>query len=1270
MARKHIGRLSLGTVTALCTLLLLVPQARSQNLRVTVKKFVISGSVGVPGVTMQGLTGPAGPVTTDENGVYTAEVNYGWSGKVTPVKVGYTFVPADKTYAKVTENMTSEDYTGKLLTFTISGSVGLPGVRMTGLGDPAPVSDEKGNYTATVSFGWSGQVMPEKMGYRFEPSVKQYSAVAKNEKLDYKSYELTFTISGNAGDEGVKMTGLPGDPVSKKDRSYSAKVGYGWNGKVTPEKEGREFNPPSVEYPPVTADMPNQDYTARVFMYEISGSTGMPDVVLKGFPVDTITNTDGFYSVEVPHGWNGTITPEKSGYNFDPQSRPYTKVVAKLDNQNYAGTVIMLAISGRTSIPNVTLEGLPGDPSSDATGLYTAKVEYGWTNIVTPVKEGFQFDPPSKEYSAITQDQKQDYKATPVTFKITGSVEQAGVVLQVQGLPTSATSGADGSYTIEVPYKWSGSVTPRKAGYQFEPGKNDYTEVLSDMPSQDYQANIIMYTISGKVTGEAGPLTDLTIAAESPAGFESATTDAKGEFQLDVGYGWRGRITPQGEAYTFSPSLKPIETVTQNVANVNFTARTKMLTITGVLKFENTALADVSVTGDPGDHKTTTDKSGKYTLTVPYGWSGQLRFEKPGFDITIDDMTPFTFTDLRESVDRTVAPKPTPPPVETTAKPGPPTPGPGPTPPVGPQPTPEAAANAQAIQQQLTTYKSQAYELLQQGKPVTPQLQQQITKLEQDLAALQAGTPTPTAAQTPGTPPVPPLRPALYQTTNQQTMLGANLIDVLTAIAERTGAQIMIDGTVKREAVSVPFDVSSVSDPVMALQMLLQGTPQYRWKSVAKNTYIVYKPITNSYQGEQLRQALQELSIVAEVPIIPDPNVTGQVWAEIRDQPLEKALEIMVAGTPYVVERKPDYYLVADRGVRGPAFQDISVTRMVRTNFISPEKVKSLISPAYSPYVMAEPIDARDPNRQARLVTITAPPSIAERIVASIRELDLRPRLVLLDARVVTLERGDLLNLGVEWGFPTIRAGAFYDSTLKNNTDFGQSLMTGIQIGYNPTREFTDSLMMAINLLRENSQADIVSSPQLLAEDGRQSQLKVITEEWFMMTANMNQAFFFTQSELQKIESGTVLSITPHINDHNDITLEMAVEVSDSIPSGRGTGLPVVTRRQARNIVTVEDGGTVALAGLTESRSRSKESSVPGLSKLPLVGGLFKNNDKDKMNREVAVFVTARLVHDAQEVAMRTPTSAETRVRLPSAAAQGNGLTREDLREALARQSQ
>ena len=105
-------------------------------------------------------------------------------------------------------------YKAAKITYTISGSAGISGAVMNGL-PGNPVADNKGNYTATVDYGWSGTVMPMKEGYTFEPASKRYDSVMANQaNQDYTVTLQTFTISGSAGMSGVVMEGLPGEPVT------------------------------------------------------------------------------------------------------------------------------------------------------------------------------------------------------------------------------------------------------------------------------------------------------------------------------------------------------------------------------------------------------------------------------------------------------------------------------------------------------------------------------------------------------------------------------------------------------------------------------------------------------------------------------------------------------------------------------------------------------------------------------------------------------------------------------------------------------------------------------------------------------------------------------------------------------------------------------------------------------------------------------------------------------------------------------------------------
>ena len=312
-------------------------------------------------------------------------------------------------------------------------------------------------------------------------------------------------------------------------------------------------------------------------------------------------------------------------------------------------------------------------------------------------------------------------------------------------------------------------------------------------------------------------------------------------------------------------------------------------------------------------------------------------------------------------------------------------------------------------------------------------------------------------------------------------------------------------------------------------------------------------------------------------------------------------------------------------------FPVVSETRRTKLNHITAPAALGLLSTPFQAYVQAE---TGRPGADTYTVVVTAPPVLMERIISDLKKIDRVRQQVLLDARIVVMERGDLLNLGVEWGWPTISAGFFSNNLFGREAsgvaDFGGKMASGLQIGYTPGATFTNSLTLALNLLAQNDEATILSRPQLLAQDGRVAEINVMNEEYYMMSSAATE-FFYTRSELVNIESGTKLSITPHIGDNNDITLELAIEVSNSIPRGRGSDLPVVTRRTSTNTVRIQNGGTVALAGLTENRTRLEKRHTPGLSKLPLLGGLFKSTNDEEASREIAVFVTAYIVPDASQ---------------------------------------
>ena len=221
-------------------------------------------------------------------------------------------------------------------------------------------------------------------------------------------------------------------------------------------------------------------------------------------------------------------------------------------------------ISGSATLPGVMMEGLPDNPVTDASGYYTVKVPSGWSGTVTPIKEGYSFEPASMIYTKLTTDRaNDDYAPTIITYTISGKVGLSGV--QMRGPPGNiVSSGATGSYSSTVMYGWSGVVRPVKKGYAFKPDVIDYTNILSNLKNQNYVAEPLMFTISDVVIIGDNPIPGVRVSASSG---QSGVTDARGRFNVKVPYGWSGKLTLDKEGFVFSPPTRSFTNVTTNIRN-------------------------------------------------------------------------------------------------------------------------------------------------------------------------------------------------------------------------------------------------------------------------------------------------------------------------------------------------------------------------------------------------------------------------------------------------------------------------------------------------------------------------------------------------------------------------------------------------------------------------------------------------------------------------------------------------------------------------------
>lgn len=159
-----------------------------------------------------------------------------------------------------------------------------------------------------------------------------------------------------------------------------------------------------------------------------------------------------------------------------------------------------------------------------------------------------------------------------------------------------------------------------------------------------------------------------------------------------------------------------------------------------------------------------------------------------------------------------------------------------------------------------------------------------------------------------------------------------------------------------------------------------------------------------------------------------------------------------------------------------------------------------------------------------------------------------------------------------------------------------------------------------LNLGINDGDARVLASPELTAKSGGKAKLQVGGEVPIPLTG----AFGATTVEFKPY--GIMFSVEPHIDANNIITAKLSTELSQIDPAVQVAGIPGFITRNTATEISVKPGEIVALSGLVNSELSSSIDRVPGLSRIPIFGRLFRSDDFRNRKTELIVFVEAEII--------------------------------------------
>ena len=430
-------------------------------------------------------------------------------------------------------------------------------------------------------------------------------------------------------------------------------------------------------------------------------------------------------------------------------------------------------------------------------------------------------------------------------------------------------------------------------------------------------------------------------------------------------------------------------------------------------------------------------------------------------------------------------------------------------------------------------------------------------------------------------------------------------------------------------------------------------------------------------KNEPLEKALSLFSRAYDLNILVDQGISGTVNIEFHDLPFEQSMTAILGSLGYYWERDGDLIRVREwktelytinylRLVRSGAGSSeasissgssggsdggddsgggsgesgkISIEQENRIEFWKDleEQLKKLVSEKGRLVI----------NQVAGTVQVSDSYRRVKEISNYINEVnDAIQRQVDIEVRILEVTLNDDFSLGIDWSrlVSAGNTGTNVDFTLTNiitsPVGTGTALPAAVSLTASDIATTGENRLSAlVSALEQQGEVQIVSQPHIRTLNNQSALIKVGTDRTFFRreqnTDTTSAGSSTTTTDVpQVVTEGIVLSITPQISREGWVMMDISPVVTrvSSVSEVRGPGgnvessAPNLDIRQTSSLVRAFNGETVILGGLIQTQEARTDRGVPGINRVPAVGGLFRGEYTSVIKKELIIFLTPKLV--------------------------------------------
>ena len=264
------------------------------------------------------------------------------------------------------------------------------------------------------------------------------------------------------------------------------------------------------------------------------------------------------------------------------------------------------------------------------------------------------------------------------------------------------------------------------------------------------------------------------------------------------------------------------------------------------------------------------------------------------------------------------------------------------------------------------------------------------------------------------------------------------------------------------------------------------------------------------------------------------------------------------------------------------------------------------------------------PDERTNALIVKATPHDYEIVKETIQKLDLMPRQVIIEVLVAEVSLTDSFNLGIEW---FIKTGMF---------TFAQAFGLGAGSGFTATFVDSNDVRAFLTTLSSRTKINIVTSPHLLARDNKAARIQIGQEVPIVTGSQSTTTGIAVGGEnvfqtIQQRDIGRILNITPHVTEKRQVTLDINLEISDTLPTSTVKGTPSFSKRSITSSVVVEDLQTLMIGGIIDKSTSHAISGIPWLRDIPYLGFIFGTTADSNSRSELLILLTPHVIATPNE---------------------------------------